>query len=205
MARLARQSIEAGQPVHMPAGMRPVVELPIGTKSTIVSLPSDQVVKTITRTPRGTPVDSAAGKTTTSLNQSKNKPNIKKEDEMQDEKVDELVRVSSTISNESSSVPTDDPYLDYLGASRESEEMKLENTFAVKLTETLQEAASDVDTNDADFIVSEGSSHENGQVENDKLEDIENLEDGDLSLAQFSNSDENWLLSENPAPSSLTV
>ncbi|CAN8072613.1 unnamed protein product, partial [Agarophyton chilense] len=45
MARLARQNMEAGQPIQMPPGMRPVIELAVGNKSTIVTITADQTIK----------------------------------------------------------------------------------------------------------------------------------------------------------------
>lgn len=45
MARLARQCLEAGQPIHIPPGMCPVIEVPIGSKSTIVPITPEQSAK----------------------------------------------------------------------------------------------------------------------------------------------------------------
>lgn len=78
-------------------------------------------------------------------------------------------------------------------------DMELEtNNFVATLNQSLEQDESDDKT--TDFLMSEESTNEPANKEVvDDLEDLENLEDGDLPLASFVNATENWLLSEASA------
>lgn len=200
MARLARQSIEAGQPIQMPPGMRPVIELPIGTKSTIVTITPDQTIKLASKSVQGISEIDPSIVSALSASQSESQAQAKKRaaekvTKEEDKPTDALVKMSSTVSDESSS----DPYLDYIGAAGDTkEEMELENTFAAKLTQTLQGAPEQKESTDGDFLMSDGSSDEAvSSRDDDDLEELEKLEDGEFSLAPFANPSESWLMPED--------
>ena len=201
MARLARQSIEAGQPIQMPAGMRPVIELPIGSKSTIVTIAPDQTVKLACKsTQRITEIDpsivSALAASQTQLPPSRRKS--LDEDKNEDKpRPDPIIHISSDMSEESSS-SLSDPYMEFIDGTNEAkDDMELENTFAAKLNHSLN-GASEHQSEDGDFIMSGNSPEEVSGNPNDDLEDLDNIEDEDLSLAPFSNPSENWLVADNP-------
>lgn len=238
MARMARQSIEAGQPIHMPPGMRPVIELPNGPKSTIVTITPDQTIKMATKSPHS--LSHIDQKYVTALSASQSQSDSLRPRRSDNSKFDNhphnasnpvitidknnsnsthtpMVRktksltsvlpyVSSVLSDESTSNLTD-PYLDYIGGAADDpakEGTHLENTFAAKLTQTLQaDRSTNCRAKDADFLMSDGSSDEaasSGQDDDDDLEDLENLEDGDLPMAPFANPSESWLLPDTSVP-----
>lgn len=62
MARRARQSLEAGQPIQMPPGMCPVIEVPVGSKSTIVPITPEQSARLCAKSAQsgGGPIDASA-------------------------------------------------------------------------------------------------------------------------------------------------
>lgn len=69
MARLARQSLEAGQPISMPPGMCPVIEVPVGAKSTIVLITPEQSEKLAAR-PGGAAINATIVSTLSTTRQS---------------------------------------------------------------------------------------------------------------------------------------
>lgn len=207
MAKLARQNIEAGQPIQMPAGMSPVIELPMGTKSTIVTITPDKSIKLASKTAQGiSEIDPSILKAL-SASQMQQPPSRRKRD-VSSNSQDELDKTkeastqdASNVSDASSSVLTD-PYLSYLGAGGETKEdgMELENTFAAKLSQTLRGAQDESESkDDGDFLMSDGSSDDatSSAKDDDDLEGLENLEDGDLSLAPFANPSDPWLLPDS--------
>lgn len=207
MARMARQSIEAGQPIQMPAGMRPVIELPIGAKSTIVTIAPDQTIKLASKSTQGISEIDPSIVCALAASQTQQPPSRRKgqtedgasKDSQPKPRPDPIIHVSSDISEESSS-SLSDPYMDYIGAAAEpKEEMELENTFAAKLNNSLNGASAE-QSPDGDFLMSEASSDEGSGNNDDDLEDLEKIEDEDLSLAPFANPTENWLLPDNVAP-----
>lgn len=206
MARLARQSIEAGEPVRMPAGMSPVVQVNNADgKPALVALqpgpPGLPGIVSMPGRPHGhvsvvvaMPPSKMSG--TKKRGGTKGESGGKKEGEGA---ADALVKVSSVASEESSSALTD-PYIDYIaGEGGAKDEMELEDTFAAKLSQTLHEQNGKKDEDGDKFLVSGGSSNDSGSVggaEDDDLEDLKNLEDQDLSFAAFTGTGENWLLSD---------
>lgn len=195
MARLARQSIEAGQPVRMPAGMSPVVQISTAEgKPALVSLqpgPSGLpgVVSIPGRAQGHVPVVVAPPP---SKSEGKKK-GVKKTEPPKD--VDAMVNVSSVVSDESSSALTD-PYMDYIGAAETKVEMELENTLAEKLCQTLEESGEQKPSVEGELLPSDGSSNESASVDGndcDDLEDLNNLEDQDLSFAAFTTTGDSWM------------
>lgn len=211
MARLAKQSIEAGEPIQMPAGMNPVVQVPtVDGKSTLVPLPSDGhntevLVKLGNEIPGHVPVIVAQppSKGDTKKRTTKKSTSGDKK-EKKEKPVDALVKISSTVSDEMSDESVSaqtDPYMDYIGGASDSKvEMDLEHTFAAKLCQTLKSAGSDIDSGEGEFLMSDGASNDSRSVDKDDedLEDLDKLEDGDFSLAAFSNPTDNWLLPDVP-------
>lgn len=201
MARLAKQSIEAGEPIQMPAGMNPVVQVPtIDGKSTLVPLPSNgqngEVLANLGNgIPGHVPVIVAPPPS-----KGQGKKRASKKSGEKEKPADALVKISSTlsdeVSDESVSAQTD-PYMDYIGAASDSKvEMELEHTFAAKLCQTLDGSVSDVESGEGEFLMSDGASNDSRSVrkDDDDLEDLDKLEDGDFPMAVFSNSTDSWLL-----------
>lgn len=200
MARLARQSLEAGQPIEMPAGMCPVIEVPVGSKSTIVAITAEQSAQLSARSLQGpSGIDlSMVASLPGAQPQSKKRSNKLSNEQAEKEDTDELDKVSPSVSDESSSSLTDS-YMHYIRTPAVKEEdMEIDNTFDDKLTETLQGASDGIASTTTDFLISDRSSNESASSEeDDKLEELEKLEDGELPLAPFSNPSENWLLPDS--------
>lgn len=223
MARLARQSIDAGEPVQIPAGMSPVVQMHTDGKATLVQLhvsgqSTDLCANMANGLPGHVPVVTVPPsramqpkkRNTAKANSAKNSKSLPKVETRpgkvtqvteKTKPVDALAKVSSTMTEESSSALTD-PYIDYIsGASDSKVDMELEHTFAAKLCQTLQGTATDNErvTKEGEFLMSDGASNDSGSSgdDDDDLADLENLEDGDLSLAPFTNASECWLLPDS--------
>lgn len=254
MARLARQNLEAGQPIQMPRGMYPVIEVPVGSKSTIVPLTPEQSAKLSARASNA-PLDQktiisaismipitgkkrgASGKPDcSSCSEDKCTESPRKcrktsgalcdaqekwqsQDDFGDRdcgnnemnvdlKDSDFSIGNATVEDDSARSKLASDCADYsivCGAAGAGEKTDLESKLAAKLEETLVEVSGGdvVDVTKGDFLVSErstnGSSSSAGE---DDLEDLDKLEDGDLSLASFVNSDENWFLCDSsPSPS----
>lgn len=211
MARLAKQSIEAGEPIQMPAGMNPVVQVPTADgKCTLVPLPSEGpspevLAKLGTGVPGHVPVIVAQPPFRADPTKQSSKKSTEGEAKEKKEKpADVLVKMSSTVteemSDESASAQTD-PYMDYIGAASDSKvEMDLEHSFAAKLCQTLNEPGNDGDSGEGEFLMSDGASNDSRGVDkdDDDLEDFDKLEDGDFPLAAFSNATDTWLLPDVP-------
>lgn len=248
MARLARQSLEAGQPIQMPRGMCPVIEVPVGSKSTIVPISPEQSAKLSARASTA-PLDSKTimsalsnipivgkkrcassklGGTENGEEQSmesarkmQKRCGSKSDGEdvaievKEEETVGSEVGGNSMVAEDSNLmgvseggnfVDEDSPVSKITEGGAEydlecsgvcdSDEMDLESKLAAKLGETLVEVTgANVDVSNGDFLVSERSTNGScSSVDEDDLEDLDHLEDGDLSLVPFSNASENWLL-----------
>lgn len=196
MARLARQSIEAGQPVRMPAGMSPVVQISTAEgKAALVSLQPGPpglpgVVSIPGRAQGHVPVVVAPPP---SKCEGKKKASKKTE---RPKDVDAMVNVSSVVSDESSSALTDPP-MEYMGDVETKVEMEFEHTLAEKLCETLEESGEQRPSAEGELLPSsDGSSNDSGSVggnDCDDLEDLNNLEDQDLSFAAFTTTGDSWM------------
>lgn len=254
MARLARQNLEAGQPIQMPRGMYPVIEVPVGSKSTIVPLTPEQSAKLSARASNA-PLDQksimsaisviplagkkrgGSGKGDSSCSQDKSPESPRKyrktcgsqatvgdkcasdngevdeegsvdQNEKVNIKVDEVSDEGSTVEDDSIRSKLNEDCADFglvCGVAATGVETELESKLAAKLEESLVDGnpGDVVDVAKSEFLVSERSTNgSSSSVGEDDLEDLEKLEDGDLSLASFVNSDENWFLCDSsPSPS----
>lgn len=195
MARLARQSIDAGQPVRMPAGMSPVVQIdtaegkpalvplqpgPVGLPP-VVSLPGHPQVRVpvvVAPPPSNNDGKKKLAKRTDPPNHSA-----------------PPAKLSPALSDENSSALTD-PYMDYIGSAETKDQMELENTLAAKLCQTLEGTAEQKPPTEGELLPSDGSSNESASVAGndcDDLEDLNNLEDQDLSFAAFTAAGDTWM------------
>lgn len=214
MARLAKQSIEAGEPIQMPAGMNPVVQVPTADgKSTLVPLGMDgqashvvaklgsgmsgQVPIIVAAPPARGETKKRGGRKTGSGSKKEKKVHVVGGE---DGLVKMSSRVSEEMSDENASGQTD-PYMEYIGgASDPKDEMELEHSFAAKL-QTLNGGGNDAEAREGEFLMSDEASNDSRKVDkdDDDLEDLDKLDDGDFALAAFSSSGDNWLLDEDAA------
>lgn len=207
MARLAKQSIEAGEPIQMPAGMNPVVQVPTADgKSTLVPLAADGqanhvLAKLGNVIPGHVPVLMAPpprrgeGKKRTGRKCGNGSKKEKKGAVSRDALVKMSSCVSEELSDENASGQTD-PYMEYIGGAPDQKmEMELEHSFAAKL-QTLNGGENGVEGREGEFLMSDEASNDSRKVDkdDDDLEDLDKLDDGEFALAAFSNSEDNWLL-----------
>lgn len=249
MARLARQNLEAGQPIQMPRGMFPVIEVPVGSKSTIVPLTQEQSAKLSARASNA-PMDEKSIMSAISvipLTGKKRGGGAKPDSNCSQEKCGESPRKYRKMSvtpsgaeaklvcndgsdnrecgieqcdvddlkicdfSDGTSTVEDDSArsklaecVDYVldcDVAVTGVETELESKLAAKLKETLVEGTGGDDVAKKEFLVSERSTNGSSSSIEDDLEDLDNLEDGELPLASFDNS-ENWFLCDSsPSPS----
>ncbi|CDF32420.1 unnamed protein product [Chondrus crispus] len=208
MARLAKQSIEAGEPIQMPAGMNPVVQVPTADgKSTLVPLAADgqanHVLAKLGNVMSGhvpvmmaPPPRRGEGKKRTGRKCGNGSKKEKKAGVSRDALVKMSSCVSEEMSDENASGQTD-PYMEYIGgASDPKVEMELEHSFAAKL-QTLNGGGHVVEGGrEGEFLMSDEGSNDSRRVDkdDDDLEDLDKLDDGEFALAAFTNTEDNWLL-----------
>lgn len=251
MARLARQNLEAGQPIQMPRGMFPVIEVPVGSKSTIVPLTQEQSAKLSARASNA-PMDEKSIMSAISVipltgkkrGGGSTKPDSNCSQEKSGESPKKYRKVSVTPSgaeaklgcngsddnreygvepcvdddlkmcdfSDGTSTVEDDSArsklaecVDYVldcDVAVTGVETELESKLAAKLKETLGEGTGADDVAKKEFLVSERSTNGSSSSIEDDLEDLDNLEDGELPLASFDNS-ENWFLCDSSPSASI--
>lgn len=192
MGRLAKQSIEAGEPVRMPKGMAPVVQVETAEgKVALVPLVGGGApvgVSVVVVPPNGNEKDPLP-KADMEVSTSDDQVHVTTQEE------DELVKVASVVSEESSSALTD-PYMDYIGGNASGNdvkvEMELDASFADNISGGLVGNATGVQGN----CEGVGGGDDSGDgSDDDDLEDLRNLEDQEF--AAFTTNGEGWLLPES--------